>query len=395
MKINSNLMANKAHQKYTINTKEAEKSAKKLASGYRVNGAGDDAAGLAISEKMRSQIFGLMTASRNSSDAVSFVQTADGALQQSQDVLNRMRELAVQGSSDLLTDSDRANLNAELKQLAKELDSSAQTTKFNDMGVIDGSFSGQATVNGAQAEWLTPGTAFKESGAYSLSSSLQDGVFSLSLTDSNNTVVGSLSITQQQLQALDIKAGDEVRLQLNDGTAIRFTAAADPASGFNEGDQLNTLERLDNMANATDVLGGSAVSINWDSAAFTVQAGANQGDTMHIGIAGMSAKSLGVDTLTLADSDSARQAISRIDDALKTVSSQRSDLGAVQNRLEEKISNINTSAENLASAESRIRDLDFAMELMNRTKSKILSQASTAVLAQANTTSGNVLRLLG
>lgn len=394
MRINSNQSAKQAFRQYTVNTNAVSKSTEKMSSGYRINRAGDDAAGLAISEKMRAQLLGLTMASKNSYDAISLVQTAEGALQGTQNSLQRMRELAVQSSSDTnMTQTDRAMLNQEFQALIGEIGDTADKTKFNDMGVIDGSYSGEATVNGADAAWLTPGTGLVESGEYTLQSSNQDGVFSLNLKDSQGNVAGSLEMTQEDLQTLDLKVGDEVRLQLNDGTAVRFKAEA--VGGMQEGDSIQSLDQLQGMVESAGVLDGSSASIQWESKAFTTQTGANQGDELNLGVAEMSAKGLGVDGLSIADGESARNAISRIDDALNAVSTQRASLGAAQNRFESKINNLDTSAENIAAAESRIRDLDLAKEMTALTTKRILQQASNATLAQANASAKGVLSLLG
>ena len=275
MRINNNIMAINTHRQYMKNNNTMAAAAKKLSSGYRINTAADDAAGLAISEKMRAQIRGLEMASKNSQDAISLVQTAEGALEETDAILQRMRELAVQASSDTNEDTvDRAALDAEYQQLVHELDDIASNTAFNGKTLLDGTFA---------------------------------------------------------------------------------TA-------------------------------GSGVII---------QAGADAGQELEITIGTMTSTALfsgGVGALTTQSS--ASTAIGAVDTALTLVSNQRAALGAYQNRLEHKINNLDTSAENLTAAESRIRDVDMASEMTQYTQTSILVQAATSMLAQANAAPQNVLSLL-
>ncbi len=380
MRINNNIMAMNTHRQYTINTNSVAKSMEKLSSGYRVNRAGDDAAGLAISEKMRAQIRGLKMASKNSSDAISLVQTAEGALQESHNILQRMRELSVQSASDTNeTSIDRAALDAEFQQLVKELDDTAKKTKFNDMGVIDGSYSGTAAAGGLAG--FTAGTGLVASDTYTMAASAASGTLTATLTGATSGVVGKLSLTDEQVKNLDIKNGDEVRLQLNDGSALTFTADADIADAATM------------ATKATAAINSKTVA--WTAKPITIQTGANQGDELKLNIAAMDSTILGVNNQSIAEGRDARHAISRVNDALNAVSTQRASLGAMQNRLNHKINNLDTSSENLSAAESRIRDLDMAQEMTNFTRNNILTQASTAMLAQANSAPQGVLQLLG
>lgn len=269
MRINHNLMALNANRVLAFNNVNTQKSMEKLSSGLRINRAGDDAAGLAISEKMRGQIRGLNMASKNAQDGISLIQTAEGALNETHAILQRMRELAVQSSSDTNTDADRAELQKEVDALIEEIDRIAQDTEFNTMALLDGSFTNK--------------------------------VFHI---------------------------------------------------------------------------------------------GANEGQNITVDIGDMSATGIGVNGLDISDQASADAAISTIDSALEAVSSQRADLGAIQNRLEHTINNLGTSAENLTAAESRIRDVDMAQEMVEFTKNNILAQAANAMLAQANQQPQQVLQLL-
>ena len=275
MRINTNVAAMNTYSRLTAANTAKSNSLAKLSSGSRINKAGDDAAGLAISEKMKSQIGGLTQAKRNAQDGISLVQTAEGALNESHSILERMRDLTVQGKNGTLTDEDRESINKELSALHEELGRIAKTTEFN---------------------------------------------------------------TQ-------------------------------------------------------NLLGSTAAK----GASFTFQIGANQGQTLTVTIGNMSGVSLlgAADKFTLGKAGAnADKLLGSIDDAIKKVSSQRASLGAVQNRLEHTINNLTATNENLSEANSRIRDVDMAEEMMTFTKSNILSQAATSMLAQANAMPNSVLNLL-
>ena len=320
MRINNNIMALNSHRQYCINNSSIGKNIEKLSSGYRINRAGDDAAGLAISEKMRAQIRGLNMASKNSQDAISLVQTAEGALQTTHDVLQRMRELAVQAASDTnQVEVDRDALNAEFQQLINEINDTAAKTKFNNMGLIDGTY---------------------------------DPV--------NNKVDGTLGLT--------------------------FVVQ----SGANMGDELSlNIKRMDWVTITQDAFGGAAADQRPHASTDPEAADAtwNIADEH-----GAQSNPLEVNLHTRLN---ARAAISITNAAINVISTQRSDLGALQNRLEFKIQNLDISAENLQAAESRIRDVDMAKQMTLFTRNNILFQASTAMLAQANMLPQGVLQLLG
>ena len=275
MKINHNISALNAYRNLATNTTNTNKNLEKLSSGLRINKASDDAAGLAISEKMRSQIRGLNMAERNALDGVSLIQTAEGSLSSVHEMLQRMRELAVQSANGTFEDQDREAIQEEFNQLSQEIDRVSENTEFNELPLLNGSKGG----NGGPLE-------------------------------------------------LDFHIG------------------------------------------------------------------ANEGQTITLEIQKMSAEELGIDSLNVQSSDAAATAISKIDAAIAKVSAERSNLGAVQNRLEHTITNLQTMSENLTSAESRIRDVDMALEMTEFTKNTILNQAAQAMLAQANQLPQGVLQLL-
>ena len=270
MVVQHNLQAMNANRQLGITTGQQAKSTEKLASGYRVNRAGDDAAGLAISEKMRNQIRGLDKASTNAQDGISLIQVAEGALNETHSILQRMNELATQAANDTNTSTDRTAIQNEMDQLTSEINRIQSTTQFNTMNLIDGSFS------------------------------------------SKNLQVGSLS-----------------------------------------------------------------------------------GQKIEITISNMNASSIGVSGLSVSSFSAAGSAMKSVQSAIDIVSAQRAKLGALQNRLEHTIANLDTASENTQAAESRIRDTDMAKEMVTYSKNNILAQAGQSMLAQANQSTQGVLSLLG
>jgi len=271
VRINTNISALNAWKNLSVTDNLMGKSLEKLSSGFRINRAADDAAGLAISEKMKAQISGLRQGARNAQDGISLIQTAEGALNETHSILQRMRELAEQAASATMSNEDRTQIQAEVTELLSELDRIASSTKFNGQALLDGSFD-----------------------------------------------------------------------------AMEFLIGTDTAV-----------------------------------------------DTFTVSIGNMDSATLGVDAVSIATQADAKTAVGLIDTAIDDVSTQRATLGAYQNRLEHTINNLNTAAENLAAAESRIRDVDMALEMATFTRHQILLQAGTAMLAQANMKPQSVLKLLG
>ncbi|MFZ5975293.1 MAG: flagellin [Bacillota bacterium] len=374
MRINNNIAAMNTYRQYTINTQNVAGSTEKLSSGYRINRAGDDAAGLAISEKMRAQIRGLNMASKNSQDAISLVQTAEGALQETHSILQRMRELATQSASDTNETVDRAALHEEFTALKGELDDIADKTAFNDKLLLNGSFGSVATVDaGSEIQIGTLGITNIEfegfaAGSDTITFTQPGGAgtdYTATLTSSGASVTVNNAAGAQTLN-LDFGSGQKVTITLASSAAVDQFAAV----GTNELD--------------FTVAGNTSY----------IQTGANAGDKLAISISGMSANDLAVDTELINTQADAESAITAVNTAINTVSTQRAKLGAIQNRLSHKINNLDTSAENLQAAESRIRDIDMAKEMTSFTKNNILAQASTAMLAQANNAPQSVLKLL-
>lgn len=375
MRINNNIMAMNTHRQYAINNNNVSKSTERLSSGFKINRAGDDAAGLAISEKMRAQIRGLNMASKNSNDAISLVQTAEGALAETHSILQRMNELAVQSASDTNQDDvDRDALQSEFTALRSEIDDIAQKTTFNNKKLLDGSFGTKATINATDSDIKAFDNGVK---------SIKIEGFSASAIEYEIAVSAGSTFT---LSGGDLTA-DIVATGANSDGAGKFTVSFGPngASG-------SVTFELD----ATHVAfeNGDTLVFTVSQGAAKVQTGANENETLDISIGSMKASDLGLELLDISTRDGASTAITAVQNAINSVSTQRAELGAIQNRLDHKINNLDTSAENLQAAESRIRDIDMAKQMTEFTTQNILVQAATAMLAQANSAPQNVLSLL-
>lgn len=384
LSINQNIAAINSYRNLSNTQNDLSKSLEKLSSGFRINRAADDAAGLAISEGLRSQIGGLKQAVRNSQDGISVVQTAEGALTETHSILQRMRDLSVQAANDggLSTDA-KGNIQSEMSQLKDELTRIADTTQFNGAKLLDGSYSGKFQVGANVGETISVaiGTSMSASGL---------GVDGVDVT----TVAAGNAVAQTTASAA--------------GTAGVVTVAATKDFTLSESfDNLNGTINLSNgksldlstvkfdagsTAAARKTAVQDAVDAKFGSGVLTV-ANTATGLTF-TQAAAPTAGNLADNTLTGTQATGADVAITKIDDAIKTVSTQRADLGAVQNRFDHTIKNLNVAVENLSASESRIRDTDMASEMVNFTRAQILSQAGTAMLAQANQIPQGVLSLL-
>lgn len=548
MIINHNLNAMNAHRQLTMGNTAAGKSIEKLSSGLRINRAGDDAAGLAISEKMRGQIRGLNQASRNAQDSISMIQTAEGALNETQAILQRMRELAVQSSNDTNVTIDREEIQKEINQLTSEINRIGNTTEFNTMKLLNGDKADVVKEAKADAKAYTaPTPGFTvQTGAVKLSttgvnvdytSAIGTGMIlgsaasgtitiqknasgqlqvDIALVGTGATAFGTfndkmtveftndsytysnhgVSFTISKDDFEKATAGKTIQLELSKAAglggqtaimsnAVSYTSsenvsitgaakiAATGASGIGIGSTIdfkvaqvvvsasqgatnvsilfkdadgNTLisDTINAMASAStfdynkhgltfslsaiESAASSKITINLDmgvadfkkDAGLTFQVGANENQSMGLSLSDMRAQALGISVtgankdgftttknvtdgtsntsaeyaLDVTSSKKAASAVTTINDAIQSVSAERSKLGAVQNRLEHTIKNLDTSSENLQASESRIRDLDLAKEMMNFTKNNILQQAAQSMLAQANQAPQGVLQLL-
>ncbi|MPL97837.1 Flagellin C [bioreactor metagenome] len=382
MIINHNMSALNTHRQLTTNNANNSKSLEKLSSGLRINRAGDDAAGLAISEKMRGQIRGLDQASRNAQDSISLIQTAEGALNETHSILQRMRELAVQASNDTNSETDRGEIQKEINQLTDEIDRIANTTEFNTQKLLDGSKKGLVKAEDAKAE-------------IELNTKADISVTSVTATaaTSATVIITRTDSTSTGFANADFTIGDPSKTSATLASASSITISG--ATVTLTGDDLSKLAVGESIT--VSVKAAIAANNNVDDA-LSMQIGANSGQNILVGVASMKAEDIGVrnsgEALDVSTYKNATAAIKTVNNAIETVSAERSKLGAVQNRLEHTINNLGTSSENLTAAESRIRDVDMAKEMMNFQKNSILSQAAQAMLAQANQQPQGVLQLL-
>lgn len=380
MRINNNLMAMNTHRQLGVTGGMASKSMEKLSSGMRINRAGDDAAGLAISEKMRSQIRGLNQASRNAQDGISLIQTAEGALGETHDMLQRIRELTVQSNNGTNTADDLNEIQKEINQLSSEINRIAEKTEFNTQTLLTGSLGVKAADGTVTlAQYQAAGITFDMSGvATGETITFARTATTITATGTNSGIAQTITVADTTAMA----AGTSLNFDAL-GFTMDFSAAVDLATGVNAGD----------LAAQTVTTAGTSLDF---------QIGANQSTTLSISISDMRTTALGIGNggavatvsavnVTAEDFD---DNILAINQAIKQVSAQRSQLGAYQNRLEHTIKNLDTSSENLQAAESRVRDVDMAKEMMEFTKNNILQQAAQAMLAQANQAPQGVLQLL-
>lgn len=508
MRINHNIAALNTHRQLNSASNAQGKSMEKLSSGLRINKAGDDAAGLAISEKMRGQIRGLDQASKNSQDGISFIQTAEGALNETHDILQRMRELAVQSSNDTNTDADRGELQKEVDQLAEEITRIANNTEFNTKSLLNGAVDDngekaatfQIGANSNQNLSLnikamdaaslgvaadkttisgtTAGDVDTVSFADTLGSKVVDAAVLTFTYSAGGTVNGSGSqtganvadalttneasaVTATRTGAIATADGGKYRLEFTDATNFKLqketatpgtyadvagqtgtvgsaftgisgmsvTVAAADAGAYAAGDTMDftvtadtttaknvtvsnaggdsqVINITDETATSLSVATGDFAGVNIKLDAGKTLADLGSGDTVTIASTtttsaaatfangSKTADAVAAKGINISSQSAANTAITSINNAIENVSAERSKLGAYQNRLEHTINNLNTSSENLTAAESRVRDVDMAKEMMEQTKNSILSQAAQAMLAQANQQPQGVLQLL-
>ena len=459
MVVQHNMQAMNANRMLNITTSTQAKSTEKLSSGYKINRAADDAAGLSISEKMRKQIKGLDRASTNAEDGVSAVQTAEGALTEVHSMLQRMNELAVQASNGTNSESDRDSIQNEISQLTTEIDRVSETTKFNETYLLKGSkgekdkilsakdagVSG-TLVDGATTATLTvsiktgssvtiAGQTYTIKSAQTSSATAKDSLTEIQKTVSNSKAditingttykynntdnvydAGTGTTYSSQELAAKITAGDKVKIGTDaeqvalDYTDTKNITASEAVKKIQAAlGQANSIGASKNAAIVEEGHQGTDKS-QWsfkitkgktsvkNDLAFDLHVGADADMTNKIGvnIASMDSKGLGISGINVKDDSgvAATYAIDAIADAISTVSAQRSALGAVQNRLEHTINNLDNVVENTTSAESRIRDTDMAEEMVNYSKNNILAQAGQSMLAQANQSNQGVLSLL-
>lgn len=486
MIINHNIAALNTYRQLTSVNTASSRSLEKLSSGLRINRAGDDAAGLAISEKMRGQIRGLEQAVRNAQDAISLIQTAEGALNETHSILQRMRELAVQAANDAATSADRAAIQKEVDELAKEITRISNTSEFNTKNLLAGGFNstfhiganaGQnislsigamdAKTLGVAADSITTSFTGSNTGITSLSdqgygftatsyqiTTTKTAASAGTVSQSNtNGGAGTADVTNWtgsanttwtvRIDSVDAGTGKVLTASYSTDGTTYINATVDTSGGntvvtLTDGAKLTIATDTDNAVNDTytftgtaatgtiqlkDGAGnniGSAVTVNYSSTSAVIGDVAT-GNSVRVNFS-FASLSAGTDTVTqsvtastaatvaadgtvttlavaqkginVSTQTNASNAITTINNAIQTVSSERAKLGAFQNRLEHTINNLGTASENLSAAESRIRDVDMAKEIMEFTKNSIIAQAATAMLAQANQVPQQVLQLL-
>jgi flagellin len=377
LSINQNIAAVNSYRNLSNTQNDLSKSLEKLSSGFRINRAADDAAGLAISEGLRSQIGGLKVAVRNSQDGISVVQTAEGALTETHSILQRMRDLSVQAANDggLSTDA-KTNIQSEMSQMQKELTRIADTTQFNGTKLLDGEYTGKFQVGANVGETINVGVA-TSMGAAGL------GVDKIDVTTAGGTGASkSQWLGMPQFFQATIPAGTTYDVSINGKTVTLGDSAS-----------------ISYPADIRDQINAAGTGVTAEVKGGLLELTSTTDGPNAISVSGFSAIPLLDDTGTLVLGSSgtksgAENAITAIDAAIKTVSSTRADLGAVQNRFDHTVKNLNVAVENLSASESRIRDTDMASEMVNFTRAQILSQAGTAMLAQANKIPQGVLSLL-
>ena len=410
MRIQHNIMAMNAYRNYNNNTSALSKNLEKLSSGYKINRAGDDAAGLAISEKMRAQITGLKAASKNVKDGVSLVKTAEGALQEVHDMLNRMDSLATQSANGTYDNEvDRLNLQKEVNSLRSEIDRIADSSNFNGKKLLDGSMDGLKTTNfKAAADTNGNKAAIDLSiahdkqisvGGAKVDLTVKFGAVGADAASATLKANGELEIKLQQDKTYTAAEIQDLIAHANID-AVKDKLSADESADLNQVLADVKVSGKDTTTSATDTAVNDATGTvdqnRKTGEKLTLQIGdtADRFNKMKVNVGDMHAKALGIADLTIADQEGAAKAIQSIKDAINTVSSTRGDLGAIQNRLEHTQNNLSVMTENIQDAESTIRDTDVADEMMAYTKNNILVQSAQAMLAQANQVPQGVLQLL-
>ncbi len=397
MRIQHNIMAMNSYRNFTNNTKAVSKNLEKLSSGYRINNAGDDAAGLAVSEKMRAQVTGLKTASKNAKDGISLVKTAEGALTEVHSMLNRMVDLAGQSANGTYDNAvDRANLQKEVDSLKSEINRIADSTNFNGIKLMDGSLGSRAVTqsaavaNGVTSVEITGGGTVQPHTAANFAASVTTaGVVSLAGP--------ATGVTWQAVGSNALSGGN--------GGTITFKAVVDRTSTTALARDLDFYEGMTASVTVDKAIAATGL-YNDATAVTTTGIGAAKGLSLQIGdtaekhnkmdviVSDMHASALKIDDVDISTQPGASAAMDSIKNAINSVSSTRGDLGALQNRLDHTINNLSVMHENIQDAEATIRDTDVADEMMAYTKNNILVQSAQAMLAQANQAPQGVLQLL-
>jgi len=409
MRVQHNIMAMNAYRNYSSNTSKLSKNLEKLSSGYKINRAGDDAAGLAISEKMRAQITGLQTAQSNAKSGINLVQTAEGSLTEVHDMLNRMVKLADQSANGTYdNDTDRANLQKEVTALKSEIDRIADSSNYNGINLLDGSL-GSGDVKLDATSTVKVGEALEKTMITDVKGSLKEGTYTLA-TGTMTSGTFTAGAAGKTVKVSFAKADGSTTVNYVD--LSKFAAATGDGAAATAKGAANSIDLGDfslDMVNTDTATGAGIVAALDGKTVVGSSSGASTGGkglTLQIGdtsdsynkltvsVNDMHTTALGINDVDISTQDGAATAVEKIKSAINSVSSTRGDLGATQNRLEHTINNLSVMTENVQDAESTIRDTDVAEEMMAYTKNNILVQSAQAMLAQANQVPQGVLQLL-
>ena len=401
MRIQHNIMAMNAYRNYNNNTSALSKNLEKLSSGYKINRAGDDAAGLAISEKMRAQITGLDKAQDNAKDGISLVQTAEGALTEVHDMLNRMYSLAEQSANGTYDGTDRTQLQKEVNQLRKEINRIADSANFNGIKLLDGSMN-ESTVT------TFTGTAASTKAAINLKISVDkfqlangsDGALSFTFehnataSQTNKATVTATGAVKITIDGNEDYTTDKIQELLKNATGTATSVSDEVLNAVKSATVTGTVTGATGTASGIVNTTGTAAAGSGSELVLQIGDTSQDFNRLSVGIKSCKASAIGIGDLSIADQTVAAAALDTIKSAINYVSDVRGTLGATQNRLDHTINNLSVMQENIQDAESTIRDTDIADEMMAYTKNNILIQSAQAMLAQANTVPQGVLQLL-
>ena len=396
MRINQNVMANNAARNLSSTNVMLGKNLEKLSSGFRINRAADDAAGLVVSQGLRAQVSGLKQATRNAQDGISVVQTAEGALNEVHTLLTRMRDLSVQAANSGGNDTAaRGAAQAEIDALATEISRVSDSTRFGGVNLLDGSYGIKSQVSSASAGVANTGTVAASGGSFTIAVNGGPAI-TVTLSANLNSSQASADTLESDINNALTAAGSIYGGKVNvTSTAVAGSTTNDTLAisvgGLKSG---QSFVLADGAGTDLSDLGITSLTSAQTGAGGTFQIGANSGETVNLAISDLDATALGVGALNVTTDAGAASAITALDSAISKVSSTRGDLGALQNQFESMINNLQVTSENLSASESRIRDTDMAMEMVSFTKNNVLLQAGTAMLSQANQVPQSILSLL-
>lgn len=397
MKINFNTSAVYANDYLSQSEEALSSSTERLSSGYKINRAKDNPAGIAIAKRMNSQIRGVAAANQSASDGISVIEIAEGALTEVHDMLQRMNELSIKSANGTMSENDRRTVQEEVDALRDEIARIAETTEFNGSTLLDGTYDLKGYV-----EKYDDASVFDTScvRVESYSDEAKAGFYDIEFAASISQTSGELVISKLNILNNRDKAqmhGEEVEIQIVENLVVpkeddngRITVTADNGFSLTLQFDMEALKQAGGGAALTDRFSIDLTGYG----AMTMQIGANEGQTLDIRIPTVSARSLGIDDLDVMTQDSAKESIDKVAEAIDEVSAIRSRLGAYQNRLEHTISSLDITEENMDTAYSRIMDVDMAEEMTQYTQQQVLSQAGTSILAQANERPSQILQLL-